>query len=619
MLADISPWIEKPAQLLAVVVGVGFLIFVHELGHFLAAKAYGVRVERFAIGLWRKVVGFKRGDTEYALCLIPFGGYVKMAGEYPGQEHKGEDYEFYSKPPGKRAVIVLAGVVMNAIIATFTFIAAFRAGVWLRAAEIEPIPGRAAWVAGIREGDVVLGIDGDKVNTFTDLAQAVAMSEGDVTLKLRRDGQVFTRRLTPKENPEMGFRTIGVMPRSTLTVAAALPGRKGGKREIRKGDALVEAQGEELISWNHFRRIVSKRPGKPLRVALRRPVGAGHQEMTVTVVPDSVGGWDLGCVTTDGLYLEKVRRGGPAWRGGIRDGDTIVSLNGSPTGGWRRFREIIAVSAGKTVSVGIERGSGGIDVDVEPEYDPVDDRAFIGVTFDLEPVVGAVAAGSPAERIGLEPRDRITAVRLEVDGRDIEIESWRHFENAIGASNGKELTLSWDRGGKIFREKITPQRNEERAAGFLGLVPEMKLIEIHLGLAKAVCSGMRDSYMWGKRIIETLLGLITGKVSGKAISGPVGIPIMGMYYVERGFGTFLYFLSILGINFAVLNILPLPVVDGGVLTLLGLEKLRGRPLSLKTQTVIQQVGIAILIVILLLVTIQDVPMVIERIAGWFAG
>lgn len=608
-LAAVAPWLIKTGQFAVIIVGVGFLIFVHELGHFLVAKWQGVRVERFALGLGKKLIGFKRGETEYALCFIPFGGYVKMAGEYPDQEHTGADDEFYSKSPGRRALIVIAGVVMNAIVALLLFVVAFQFGVRLESPEITLIPGQAAWVAGLQEGDVVVEADGSRINNFGDLAHVVAVSEGEIILKLKRDGVIVTEKLTPEDNSRVGFRMIGVAPVATLTVAAVAAGGRGEEAGIRKGDVLVDANGEKLVSWGHFRRIVGKNPEKPIRLTLTRLIEGRESEVVVDAIPESEGGWELGCVSSNDLYMSRVRRGDPAWNGGVREGDLVVSLNGSPTGGLHGFTKAVSSSGGEIVGLGIKRDGDMIDVNVVPEYNFVEDRSFIGVMFQQESIVGGVEAGSPAERVGLEAGDRIVSVKLPDSDykKEIEIGSWILFKDVINASKGKEVILSWKRGEKIFRERIVPRRNEELAMGFLGLGPQMKLNMVRLGFMPAVRIGMRNSYMWGKRILEILHGLfVSRKISFRALSGPVGIPAMGMHFVERGFGTFLYFLGMLGVNFAVINLLPLPIVDGSVLVLLGLEKARGKPLSIKVQAVIQQVGIVMLVAIFLLLTIQDV-------------
>lgn len=617
VLASIMPLVAGIAKVAAVVIGVGFLVFVHELGHFLVAKWSGVRVECFAIGLGKKLVGFKWGETEYILCPIPFGGYVKMAGEYPSQEHTGADYEFFSKPPGKRALIIVAGVVVNAIVAIPLFIVAFRVGVWLDSSEIDPLPGRPAWAAGLKEGDVIIEANGEEVNDFGKLRHVIAFSKGNVTVKARRDDKVLTFEILPEEEAKFGIRAIGVTPRNTLTVAGVGKGMRAEEGGIKKGDLLVEANGEKLISWRHFERIIRDNPDKPVSLALVRSAEGKESRIVATVIPKSVGGWALGCLSSNDLYIDRVQRGGPAWEAGIRDGDRIVSLNGSRTGGGRNFREMIASSKGKIVELGIQRQDVRMNMNPRPEYDLAADRAFIGVMFRMDSIVGGVSAGSPAEEMGLKAGDLIVSVKLAEGKKEIEIETWPQFEGVINLSTGKPVTVSWLRGEEIMTGVVTPRRNEDLAIGFVGLAPQSKLARVKLKFFEAVRLGVTDSYVWGKRVVVTFFGLVTGTVSTKAIMGPIMLPVVGMWFVERGFGTFLYFLGMLGVNFAVLNlIIPLPVVDGGLLILLGLEKIRGKILSLKTQTIINHISYAILITMALLVTIQDIGN-LSSLFGWF--
>lgn len=600
-------------KILLTIFGIGFLVFVHELGHFLTAKAFGVRIEQFAIGFWKKIVSFKRGDTEYSLRVIPVGGYVKMAGEYPDQDHTGAEDEFYSKPPGQRALIVVAGVVMNAVVAILTFVVAFQLGVRLNTPEIEPVPGSPAWVAGIMPGDVILEINGKKVICFDDVLHETAVSTGEVSIKVRRGENIFSKTIMPKDDPDIGIRMIGVMSRASLIVG-------NDKGPIKKGDRLLAVGGEKLLSWNHFRRIVIASPGRSLEVVLARKAGGEESEMTVSVTPESIGGWELGCVSTGRMGIDQVQEGGPAWQGGVRKGDTIVSLNDLPIKGHRNFRDAIAGMGGQTVTLGVERAGEVTEMKVVPEYSADEGRAFVGIMFDVESIIGSVEAGSPAAAIGLQKSDRIIGIRILPDGDEIEISSWISFVNVVYLSKGEQVTIKWMRGPVPYEETVGPRRNESEATGFLGLAPQIKLVKLRLGLFDAVRSGLRDSYVWGVRLIETLGGLIRGRVSMKVISGPLGIPALGMHYIDRGFGTFLYFLGMLGVNFAVINvIIILPVIDGGVLILIGLEKLRGRPLALKTQTVLQQISAALLIGLILLLTVQDVQRMVGRAIAWFAG
>jgi regulator of sigma E protease len=204
---------EKMTTFLATIFVLGILVFVHELGHFLVAKKSGIRVERFSLGFPPKMIGKKIGDTEYCISWIPLGGYVKMAGEEPNKEEiKGEPWEFMSKPPGIRALVVAAGPVMNLLLAVLVF--------WgiLFFAGIQDIHEESTQV-----GDKIVSINGVEVTSFTQMRQAIlGQVEKPIDVKWIRDGKEYTARITTYkdkmlneegENVEVG--KIGIGPTYT--------------------------------------------------------------------------------------------------------------------------------------------------------------------------------------------------------------------------------------------------------------------------------------------------------------------------------------------------------------------------------------------------------------------
>jgi regulator of sigma E protease len=188
--------------LLATALVLGILIFVHELGHFLAAKAAGVGVERFSFGLGPKVLGIKFGDTEYRLSAIPLGGYVKMVGEAPGEEVPPElaPRSFTEKSVSKRACIVLAGPLGNFLFAFLVFFLVFWAmGLPTLSTEIgEVMKDMPAYQAGLRPGDRIRTLDGTPVKRWEEMAGRIRKSQGSpVTLTLEREGKPYQVRITP--------------------------------------------------------------------------------------------------------------------------------------------------------------------------------------------------------------------------------------------------------------------------------------------------------------------------------------------------------------------------------------------------------------------------------------
>ncbi len=201
----------------------GLAIFVHELGHFFIAKRKGVRVEKFSLGFGPKLFGFKRGETEYLLSAIPLGGYLKMAGENPG-EGEGAPDEFFSKSPLDRIKIVLAGPFMNLLLAYILMTAMFAIGIRLPdysdaqsiPAEIgEVMIGFPAHSAGIKVGDKIISVDGESVEDWGELADIIhASPDREIELVLNREEEIFNLRITPVEQDMLGenYGIIGISP-----------------------------------------------------------------------------------------------------------------------------------------------------------------------------------------------------------------------------------------------------------------------------------------------------------------------------------------------------------------------------------------------------------------------
>ncbi len=216
---------------LATIFVLGILIFVHELGHFLVAKKSGIRVERFSLGFPPKMIGKKIGETEYCISWLPLGGYVKMAGEEPGREEtKGEPWEFMSKPPGIRALVIAAGPVMNLVLAVLVFWGiVFFAGVQDVHEESNQVglvsPGGPADKAGIKPGDKIVSINGVEMTSFTQMREAIWQQvEKPVEVKWVRDGKEYTaqittykERLLDEKGEKVDVGKIGIGPSFTKT------------------------------------------------------------------------------------------------------------------------------------------------------------------------------------------------------------------------------------------------------------------------------------------------------------------------------------------------------------------------------------------------------------------
>src|SRR5262245_39438793 len=208
-----------------VAIGLGFLIFIHELGHFLVAKWNGVKVEKFSIGFGPTLMGFKRGETEYVLAAVPLGGFVKMLGEGPDEEGtKSTDPRAYSnKSVGQRMAIISAGVIMNVILGLGCFVYAYGQGM----DEMPPIIGTVeaaspAYEAGVKAGDEMVAVNGRGDISFTSMTLKIVLSGEGQSLRfdVKRPGHdgLIAMDIQPRREPGSDRPTIGVRPSSSLNV-----------------------------------------------------------------------------------------------------------------------------------------------------------------------------------------------------------------------------------------------------------------------------------------------------------------------------------------------------------------------------------------------------------------
>jgi len=285
-------------RIIEIIVGVGVLIMVHELGHFLAAKWAGVRVDKFALGLGPRVFAFQRGETEYSLRWIPIGGFCAMAGEEPGAETNAPpERQFRGQPPGKRAVILFAGVFMNFILAILFFSIAFGMGVEFPRPLIGYVqPETPADKAGLLPGDEIIGLEGDMDIDWQQVKITTMMSDaGDnILLTVQRGEKVFNVSVSTvmDEVQEKGMHSgsIGVafVGESDFVVGAVTKGSAAAEAGIEPGDVLTEINGIDLkkkkFSWDAVQRVLNDAARKDKTVKVRwRSGNAEWPETTLDV------------------------------------------------------------------------------------------------------------------------------------------------------------------------------------------------------------------------------------------------------------------------------------------------------------------------------------------------
>ena len=447
----------------ALVVILGVLIFVHEAGHFLAAKAVGVQVLRFSLGFGPPILSFKRGETEYWLCWIPLGGYVKMAGledEGIAGELEGGKSDaavdparaFDRKPVWARIVVLIAGVTMNVILAfvLYTGIGAVLGTPHIASTQIDSVntrglPAGAEALAGLRAGDRILRLNGDTVRSWNDLMEGILSAHRAVQLEVAGRAAPLVAAVGDSGGP--GWVTVAraLVRRDPARFGVIEPGRPASRAGLKTGDVVLRAGGDTIRSWNDLLRTIWGSPGRPLRLEVLRGVN---------VVP----------------------------------------------------------------------------IAVTPE------------------------------------------TRTETD-------------------------------------TASPR---PRTYGAIGAAPDPPTLYVTEGFGRAVLLGARQTVDAGFVIIEFLRQLFAGKQSVRELGGPILISQIGGQVARLGLPTFLMFMAFFSVQLAVLNLLPIPVLDGGNLVFLIAEAVRGKPIDLKVRIRLLNIGFWVLIMIMLFAVGNDVLRLIPR-------
>jgi regulator of sigma E protease len=278
----------------AFIFALGIIIFIHEAGHYLVAKAFDVKVLTFSLGFGRRIFGFRRGETEYKVAWIPLGGYVRLGGENP-EEATGDPRDFQSKPRWQRIVVYLAGPAANIVLAVVlvwvVLIAGFEVPFLQR---IPPVvggveEGSPAERAGLAAGDRVLEVRGRSVRSWQDVQLAIMESpEREVPLAVERDGRRLTLSVVPTKAPRYDFGEAGAWPRVLPRITSIEPGSPADAAGFLPGDEVRSVDGLPLLGTADFVQYVQPRAGEQIVVEVRRADRMAH----LTVVPreqDGVG------------------------------------------------------------------------------------------------------------------------------------------------------------------------------------------------------------------------------------------------------------------------------------------------------------------------------------------
>src|SRR5713226_1788141 len=258
----------------AFVLVLGFLIFAHEAGHFIVAKLFRVRVLVFSFGFGQRLFGFRKGDTEYRVSLIPLGGYVRMAGDTPEENQPSDPDEFLSKPKWQRFLILFAGPFMNLLIAV-----AFIAGINMIGTESlverpligEVTPGKPAALAGLQVGDRIVAVDDEPINDFGDLRMLISAHAGTpLRVVYVRNGIRHETTMTPvREETEFGpVGRVGIGAWIDPVVGRVRPNSPAAVAGLQTGDRISAADGQPISRFTQLNEIFDRAKGNPIALDL---------------------------------------------------------------------------------------------------------------------------------------------------------------------------------------------------------------------------------------------------------------------------------------------------------------------------------------------------------------
>jgi regulator of sigma E protease len=654
LAVDLMKLVDNVQNIGLAALGLGLVIFLHELGHFAVAKWCNVYVERFSIGFGPVLFSRKWGETEYALSLIPFGGYVKMLGQddadpsqLTNEEIAQDPRSYVAKNVYQRMAIISAGVTMNILTALLFFFIVFKVGFPTSPSMIGDVrPGMPAWESGLDAGDRINKINGTTIRTYQELQLSVALSSGPLNLEgTHADGRPFD--ITVDPDARGSHPQIGVLPMESLTVYETAPGHATDRATppFEPGDRITKVAGQDVKTAVDFHRAVAANTGNTLEITVDRlkdESGKSAETPTAQIITIKDNFFRTLGLTLDSGPIAAVRHGSPAEKAGLKKGDKLANLDGLNIGTQidpLKLPVEFAKRAGKEIEVVVTRqnvggGQESTTVKLIPDDIPgwLDQPEMkgeplsipsIGAAFHILPVVLAVEPGSSAEKAGIKPGPlkKITLTKRadlpnnQDDFKDSTISVKFDGSNSNNCAYAfwlvqrlplRKITLTVNVDGKDNDVEVTPQADPDWTLPVIGLRLETeRMIQKADSFEEAVSMSIARTRSSALDIYLTLRSLVTGRVSYKELHGPLGIAGAAYQVAQQGWIAMLLFLGFLSVNLAVLNFLPIPVLDGGHMVFLTWEAITRRRPSERVMIGATYVGFAFLLGLMGLVLYLD--------------
>jgi regulator of sigma E protease len=520
------------------------------------AKLFGVKVEVFSLGFGKKLFRRQIGETEYCLSLFPLGGYVKLMGDdpYKGVPASEAERAFSTQKLYKRFLIVAAGPLSNLLLAYVLFTAVFWFGQPMAGTRIgEVFVDSPAWKAGLRPGDKLLSIGDTPVQTWNDIEDTAKAKVGEkIELKLERGNSPLTLPYT-----------VGLIHSKNVY----------GEDEDVGGIDGIEPNPLEAM------------------IGISNPKSA-------------------------------------AYVAGLRTGDVFTKIGDRPVATYEEMKAAFADqwAEGKSISVTIKRGLSSSDSGTDhvfsiqfPAKPASAEQSPLGI-YPSELFVNKVTPNSPAEKGGLQPGDRVVAVG---DRTIYNFETIIDEVQKVGVK-GDVVKLTLDRDGQPVilnlkpiettqQDPITQAAVKKYVVGFAPqkAVHEAEMVKLQIHDPKRLIDkAISETNLLAKRMVISIAKLVTGSISVKNLGGPVLIASVAGKSLDAGIIPFVQMMALISINLFLLNLFPIPVLDGGHLLFFLIEGVKGKPVSIRTMEIANQVGMVFILMLVGLTLFNDISRIV---------
>jgi regulator of sigma E protease len=528
---------------IAFVVIFSILILVHEWGHFFTAKKTGIKVEEFGFGYPPRIWGFKKGETLYSINWIPFGGFVRLLGEDSTDSKTAKDKRsFGSKSARVRILVITAGVIMNFLLAFVLLTTGYIVGT-------QPL---------ILTGDEVL------------------------------------------ENFENGV----IQTQDGIVVKEVDKGGAAENAGLKAGDRIIYVNGRDIVSDEQMKKIIgAASAGKGTIMDIER----NGASVRLSAVGGAKG---LGFSTYDLMYLprvtvESVKAGSAAEQAGIMAGDVILKVNGHPVYYMEDFDAVI--SSGGELKIALMR-------------DYREQEITFGLGRKSLAIITGVYPDTPAEAAGFEKGDVIVSINGTV------LTGAKDIVAFTGVHKNDNLNYVLNRKGQVVRLTVKPGDDGLVGVGLSTIsayensdlsvyasdvpvsVINIKNVSYPVWVApvKAFEDCGRLAYLTVGMFGDVLKSLVTKFTVPEGVAGPVGIAVMTHTFVQQGVLSLLRFMALLSLSLAIINIFPLPALDGGKLIFILVEVIIGRKVSPRFEAIVHTLGFLLLLLFILFVTYSDI-------------